>query len=448
MIVLTRKTKTIKYDRLVLTYLCNILLTNSYAPEPNPGPPKYPCGSCNKACTWKQKAVCCDSCDQWYHINCQGIDNKMYKILDKSNLSWECINCGMPNFSTTFFNSSLPELSNTYSELETSVDSDNEIIDIGLPTHSSSPIQKNQNKKKKGNHISKNSEPLRVLTINFQSIKNKKPEIELIIDSCKPSIIFGTETWLSNDTSPYEYIPASKYNIYTKNRKDGYGGVLLAISNQLTSTQITNTGTDLDLDTNCENVWAKISYEGNKSLYLCSYYRPPSDKGESLEQLGISLNRVLCKKTNPNIWVSGDFNLGHIDWKTPAVISCKPDASLHQQLLDLLNDNNLTQVVNKNTRNDTTLDLLCMTNPSFVNRVETLPPIGASDHDIVYSEINLALPQNKQQAHKILNYKKANWDQIEKDLISTYNQLKQNENNMSLDELWNTFKTNIQKSIE
>jgi hypothetical protein len=78
-------TKTIKYDRLVLTYLCSILLTNSYAPEPNPGPPKYPYGSCNKACTWKQKAVCCDSCDQWYHINCQGIDEKMNKILDKSS---------------------------------------------------------------------------------------------------------------------------------------------------------------------------------------------------------------------------------------------------------------------------------------------------------------------------------------------------------------------------
>ena len=119
-------------------------------------------------------------------------------------------------------------------------------------------------------------------------------------------------------------------------------------------------------------------------------------------------------------------------------------ASLHQQLLDILNDNNLTQVVNKNTRN-TTLDLLCMINPSFVNRVETLPTIGASDHDIVYSEINLTLPQNKQQAHKIFNYKKANWNQIEKDLTSTYNQLKQDQNKMSLDELWNIFKTNIQK---
>ena len=239
----------------------------------------------------------------------------------------------------TVVNSTIPELSNTYSELEISNDSDNESTDnIGLPTYTSSPIQKNQTqsssttkkkqgKNKKDTHTSKNSEPQRVFTKIIQSIKNKKPEVELIIESCKPSI-FGTEPWVSNDISPYEYIPSSKYNICTKNRKDGYGGVLLAISNQLTSTQITKAGTDLDLDANCENVWVKISYEGNKSLYLCTYYRPPSDKGESLEQLGISLNRVLCKKANSNIWVSGDFNHGHIDWNTPAVTPNKPEASL------------------------------------------------------------------------------------------------------------------------
>jgi hypothetical protein len=51
----------------------------------------------------------------------------------------------MPNFSTTFINSTIPELSNTYSELEISNDSDNENTDnIGLPTYTSSPIQKNQ----------------------------------------------------------------------------------------------------------------------------------------------------------------------------------------------------------------------------------------------------------------------------------------------------------------
>jgi hypothetical protein len=52
-------------------------------------------------------------------------------------------------------------------------------------------------------------------------------------------------------------------------------------------------------------------------------------------------------------------------------------------------------------------------------------------------EINLALPQNKQQAHKVLNYKKAQWDQIEKDLTETYKQLKKDQDKMSLDELWN-----------
>jgi hypothetical protein len=55
-----------------------------------------------------------------------------------------CLNCGMPSFSTTFFNSTIPELSNTYSELEISNDSDNESTDnIGLTTYTSSPIQKN-----------------------------------------------------------------------------------------------------------------------------------------------------------------------------------------------------------------------------------------------------------------------------------------------------------------
>ena len=90
---------------------------------------------------------------------------------------------------------------------------------------SSSTTKKKQDKNKKDTHTSKNSESLRVLTIHFQSIKNKTPEVEFIIESCKPSIIFGTETWLPNGISPYEYIPSSKYSIYTKNRKDGWGSI-------------------------------------------------------------------------------------------------------------------------------------------------------------------------------------------------------------------------------
>jgi hypothetical protein len=40
--------------------------------------------------------------------------------------------------------------------------------------------------------------------------------------------------------------------VYSKNRKDGYGGVLIAISNEYITSQVT------ELDTNCEIVWATI----------------------------------------------------------------------------------------------------------------------------------------------------------------------------------------------
>jgi len=50
-------------------------------------------------------------------------------------------------------------------------------------------------------------------------------------------------------------------------------------------------------------------------------------------------------------------------------------------------------VIDKSTRIDRTLDLLSMNNPSFVNRTETLPPIGESDHDIIFNEINFAYQQ-------------------------------------------------------
>ena len=333
--------------------------------EPNPGPsknqqPKYPCGTCNKEVTWKCQAVCCNnsSCEKWFHIDCQGIPPYIYKIMDNSNIAWECINCGMPNFATTFFNTTI-ESENSFSALDTDLDNSN----IGPPTHTSSPISKsaskNQHRKKRNTET-----PMRTLTINFQSIKNKKPELDHIIESCKPDIIFGSETWLSGNISPYEYIPASEYTIYNKDRKDGYGGVLIAISNKYLSSKAPE-----KLNTDCEVVWATINTPGNKTLYLGSYYRPPSDKGESLNQLNASLSKV-CNENNANVWLSGDFNLGHIDWSIPAVITGKPDQKMHTDLLDTLQDNNLTQVNTKPTRNEKILDLLCVTNPSLVNRIE------------------------------------------------------------------------------
>ena len=64
-------------QKLVLLYLCMLLLAESYAPEPNSGPrpPKFPCGVCHKAVKWSTSGVQCDSCKIWYHQDCMGMSD-------------------------------------------------------------------------------------------------------------------------------------------------------------------------------------------------------------------------------------------------------------------------------------------------------------------------------------------------------------------------------------
>jgi hypothetical protein len=71
--------------------------------QPGPTYIKYPCGICSKNVNWNAKALQCDGCDIWYHTKCSSVPPHIYKALQGNNLSWICFQCGLPNFSTTFF---------------------------------------------------------------------------------------------------------------------------------------------------------------------------------------------------------------------------------------------------------------------------------------------------------------------------------------------------------
>lgn len=159
-------------------------------------------------------------------------------------------------------------------------------------------------------------------------------------------------------------------------------GVLIAVKSDY------NSETVHDLESNCEVAWAKFNLKGNGTVYIGSYYRRHVCDGEGLEQFETSLCRT-SRIRNASVIIGGDFNLPGWDWRSTTLKSNATYPNLHQQFLDIINNNGFAQIVEDSTRLDNTLDLILTNSPSKVRQTDTLP--GISDHDIVYSNLTLGL---------------------------------------------------------
>ena len=161
----------------------------------------------------------------------------------------------------------------------------------------------------------------------------------------KPDVIIGTESWLKPKHLNSEFFPP-EFDVHHKDRigKTG-GGVFVAIHSKFSST------VDIELDTDCELLWAKVKVRGYKDLCIGTYYRPPGNK-ESLAQLEISLSRM-SSTFNGHIILAGDFNLSAKYWETHKVLPGAPNTREASKLLTILNDFGLHQSNSKPTRKKT-----------------------------------------------------------------------------------------------
>jgi hypothetical protein len=246
-----------------------------------------------------------------------GMNSAIYKALEPSNASWTCCQCGIPNFSTSLFESVIVESNNIYDSLRNQSVLSNTSLDNGnmrSPLHTSSPNhQANQRSKFPHNRN------IRFATINFQSINAKKHSFWNFLDSSNPDIICGNETWLKPSICNSEILPdESDYEIFRKDRKDGFGGVMLAIKSNINSNPIDiTTVTDCD----CEIIARKIECDSNKSLIVISAYRPPNSSIEYSKDLSNIISDICHKNTKSTIWIGGDLNLPDSNWSSNTITS-------------------------------------------------------------------------------------------------------------------------------
>ena len=118
------------------------------------------------------------------------------------------------------------------------------------------------------------SDNLKFSLINFQSVANNKNNkwvsLESFIDSEKPDVIFGTETWLKPDIATTEFFPEG-FTVYRRDRphRNG-GGVLIAVSNKHVSSDVSVPNTE------AEQVYCKL-HSNKGHILLGSFYRAPGD---------------------------------------------------------------------------------------------------------------------------------------------------------------------------
>ena len=299
-------------------------------------------------------------------------------------------NCGLPNFSTRYFGCTSFTSSGSVS-----------VLDDPEPVFTSTPV-----KPRKSKYALKKNTPqhFKLLNVNFRSLVNKVGEFKALVETEKPDILVGTETWLAPDIKSSEFLPDG-YITYRNDRSGTgkrSGGVLILIRDTIICTHQPQFTTD------CEITWIKIDIVGTESLYIGAYYRPHEKDESSVEELRKSLD--LVRQNKGTVWLAGDFNFPKMNWinNAPSVHQSCQFKQLYTSFISILDDYNLIQLVTQPTRLDNILDLFLTSNDTLVENCNTIP--GISDHSAVCVTAKLKPSMIRTKPRKIYLYKRSNWD--------------------------------------
>jgi len=195
-----------------------------------------------------------------------GMSDQVYFAL--RNISWECVNCGLPNFSSSLFDLTFYESINMFDSLHStnqhvhhtdgdvsfsnpratsSPNRNNHIPPVRLPSdtsfscttfndddnliHSSLSANTNDAQPVQASKQQRNDFPFKVLNMNCQSVIGKKSSLEVMAETIDADVIIGTESWLTPSILSTEVFP-ERYKVYRRDRKRGRGGGVFILVDQ------------------------------------------------------------------------------------------------------------------------------------------------------------------------------------------------------------------------
>lgn len=229
------------------------------------------------------------------------------------------------------------------------------------------------------------TEVLKLLYTNAQSIQGKIHELAAISMDESPDIILLCETWCNSSVNDAA-IALPNYQLQVDLRKDrtdtanGIGGGLLVYSKLGIEILPYDKFSDNEF-----NQFASFSVRtSSQILHVILIYRPPSSNAENMDKLCEILAGL-----DRNTIVIGDFNLPGIDW-TRGTSDKKG-----RKLLDTVSEQSLIQLVDCPTHDKgNILDLLITNCPEIVLNISSETKLGKSDHCVLNVELDVNIERN------------------------------------------------------
>lgn len=230
---------------------------------------------------------------------------------------------------------------------------------------------------------------------NLRSASNKLLEIKELIYSKNIKLFSFTETWLKSSDSNTIF-SLTDYTIFRKDRLSRGGGVLIGVHNSLPSCEV-------NLNCNYEILAVDIQPKHiNKVRIICVYNPKGADTLTLKNIISILCTLILnCK----HYIIIGDFNVDSL-----GVNNTSTSHSLLSEFIDLHFP--AKQLIYFPTHGIHAIDYLITNDYNMIGEITCLPPIGKSDHNTIFTNLNINFINHRRKFIYIKNFNKANFNNI------------------------------------